>query len=98
MNSSDPLSRLLLHWRLRPQRDPNFRAAVWARIDRQRSAPTFGTYVRAHASLVTGALAVALLLGGWVGREQARAQVSRDRAEIVRAYVQALDARAMTRP
>lgn len=98
MNSPDPLSRLLADWRLRPPRDPNFRASVWARITRSQSAPAFGVYVRAHASLVAGALAIAVVLGGLVGRTQARERVSHDRAELARAYVQALDARAMTMP
>jgi hypothetical protein len=98
MNSPDPLSRLLADWRLRPPRDPNFRASVWARIGRGQSAPTFGTYLRAHTSLAAGVLAIALVLGGLVGREQARERVSRDRTELARAYVQALDARAMSMP
>lgn len=101
MNSEEQegyLSRELADWRVRPPRDPNFRASVWARISRSQSAPAFGIYVRAHASLVAGALAIAVVLGGLVGRTQARERVSHDRAELARAYVQALDARAMTMP
>jgi hypothetical protein len=98
MNSPDPISRLLAGWHLRPTRDPNFRTSVWARIARRQSAPTFGMYLRAHTSLAAGALAIALVLGGLAGRTQARERVSHDRAELARAYVQALDARAMSMP
>lgn len=101
MNSEkqeDRLSRELADWRLRPPRDPNFRASVWAGISRARFAPGFGVYVRSHPSLIAGALAIAVVLGGLAGRTEARERVSHDRAELVRAYVQALDARAMTMP
>lgn len=98
MNSREPerfLPEAMADWRIKPQPDPNFRATVWARISARRQAPSFGHYVRAHGSLVASAFAVALLIGGWVGREQARTRLSHDRAEIVSAYVQALDARTM---
>lgn len=55
-------------------------------------------YLRAHTSLAAGALAIALVLGGLAGRTQARERVSHDRTELARAYVQALDARAMSMP
>jgi hypothetical protein len=40
-------------------------------------------------------LAVALGLGAWTGREQARGRVAVERAEILQNYVSGLDARAM---
>jgi len=92
------LSRELADWRVRPPRDPNFRASVWGRINRKQLVPAFSVYLRAHASLIAGALAVAVVLGGLVGRTQARERVSHDRAELARAYVQALDARSMAMP
>ena len=89
------LTRALADWRVAPRRDPQFRTAVWARIEAARSAPSWNGYARRHAPALAGALAVALVLGAWVGREQARARVAADRDVIARAYVQALDARTM---
>lgn len=101
MNSpekDEALSSALRDWRLDPPRDPQFRAAVWARIEASRRGLPWLGYARAHATMLVGALAVALAVGGWVGREQARARVAADRAQIASAYVQALDARAMAMP
>lgn len=100
MNPSEPersLSPLLAAWRVVPLRDPRFRSAVWQRIEDARRLP-WGRYARRHAPALAGALAAALLLGAWVGRDQARARVEADRAQIVSAYVQALDARSMAMP
>jgi hypothetical protein len=96
--SDEMLARALADWRVVPRRDAAFRAAVWARIEVARRAPSWTGYARAHAALLTGAMAAAVVLGGWVGREQARSRVAADRAEIANAYVQSLDARAMRMP
>lgn len=92
------LSQALADWRVDPTRDSGFRTAVWARIAAVQRAASWSSYARAHALRLAGAMAVALVLGGWVGREQARSRVEADRAEIARAYVQALDARTMQMP
>ena len=89
-------SRLLGAWRVSPRRDPQFRPGVWARIAAARAALPWPAYLRLHAAALAGALAVALVAGAWIGREQARARVAADRDTIARAYVQALDARAMS--
>lgn len=94
---NDGLSEVLADWRLTPRRDANFRAAVWARIGAARQALSWTGYARAHLPALAGAVALALLLGGLAGRGQARAVVEADRAEIARAYIQTLDARAMWR-
>jgi hypothetical protein len=98
MNDSkidESLSRTLADWRVTPRRDPQFRTAVWARIEAARRALTWTGYLRRHAPAMAAALAVAVVLGAWIGREQARARVEADRNEIASAYVQALDARTM---
>ncbi len=95
---NDPLSRTLADWRVVPRRDPGFRAAVSRRIAPATAGSSWRGYARAHASALAGALAVAVVLGAWVGRQQARSRVDADRAQIVRAYVRALDARAMATP
>jgi hypothetical protein len=100
MNSSErnDVSRTLGDWEVRPQRDPGFRSAVWARIERVKARRSWTGYARSHAAVLAGALAVALAVGGWVGRERAQARVAADRAQIASAYVQALDARTMSLP
>ena len=94
----DSLSRTLAAWRVTPTRDPQFRTAVWARVERARRTPSWTGYVRLHVALVTGTLAVAVVAGGWIGRGQARARVAAEREAIVSQYVQALDARTMRMP
>lgn len=96
--SDEMLSRALADWHVVPRRDAAFRTAVWARIEGAQAAPSWTGYARAHGALLAGAMAVALVLGGWAGREQAQARVAADRAQIATAYVQSLDARAMRMP
>lgn len=101
MNESkpeDPLSRTLADWRVTPRRDPQFRSAVHARIDAARRAPSWAGYVRLHAAPVAVALVAALVVGGWIGRSEARARVETEREAMVSSYVQALDARTMRMP
>lgn len=101
MNSPDPndsLSRTLADWRVTPPRDPQFRAEVWAQIEAARRAPTWTGYLRAHGALVAGALIVAVVLGGWTGRERARERGAAARAALVADYVHGLDARWMRLP
>ncbi|ACB74840.1 hypothetical protein [Opitutus terrae] len=92
---NDLFADVLADWRVQPPRDPNFRAAVWARIAATSRGLSWAGYARTHLAALAGALALALLLGGWAGREQARSVVAADRAEIAATYVQTLDARAM---
>lgn len=96
--AEDQLTKTLANWVVAPRRDPAFRASVWSRIEALPRPTSWPGYARAHAGVLAGAMAVALVIGGWVGREQARSRVEADRMEIVAAYVQALDARSMTMP
>lgn len=96
--TNDVPERALRDWRVEPRCDPQFRAGVWARIEAMRQAPTWTGYVRAHAALATGLMVVALVSGGWIGREQARARTAADRAALAENYVRALDARTMHMP
>ncbi len=96
--TNESLSRVLEGWRVEPKRDPGFRAGVWARIEVERRVPSWPGYVRTHVALAAGLMAVALVGGGWIGREQARARAGADRAAIAENYVRALDARTMRMP
>lgn len=94
----EKLSQLLAGWNVSPRRDPQFRAAVQARLERGARRESWPAFARTHAAFVAGALAAAIVLGGWAGRDQAKERVDHDRAEIAAAYVQSYDARAMERP
>jgi hypothetical protein len=97
-SDSRSLSRILADWRVTPPRDPHFRTAVWSRLEAARRPSSWPAFARAHRPVLTGALAAALVIGAWAGREQARARVDHERDGIARAYVQSLDARVMQLP
>ena len=96
--SESTLHSALAGWRVTPRRNPNFRADVWARIERERRAPTWTGYVRAHGALIAAALVMAVVVGAWSGREQAKAREARAQAALVADYVHGLDARWMRLP
>ncbi len=92
---ADSLSRTLAAWRMQPPRDPGFRAAVWGRIGAGRHSQPWAVYVRRHAAVVSGALALGGAVGALGGHERARSQVEADTARLAAAYVAELDARVM---
>lgn len=92
---SDHLTEMLHEWQVRPARDPQFRAAVWRRIEARRGAASWVGYLRAHARPAVGGMALALALGAWTGHAAARHHTEAQREAMVQSYVQALDARAM---
>ena len=92
------LPRALADWRVTPRCNPNFRADVWARVERERRAPTWTGYLRAHGAVIAAALAVAVLVGAWSGRERAKAREAQAQAALVADYVHGLDARWMRSP
>jgi hypothetical protein len=94
----DSLGSTLAAWRVEPPRDPQFRRAVWARLEAARGAPTWSSYVRGHATLVAGAFAFAVVLGAVTGRGQARARVEAESRQLAASYVESLDARSMRMP
>ncbi|MEY4939098.1 MAG: hypothetical protein RIQ93_833 [Verrucomicrobiota bacterium] len=93
----DTLARVMRAWRLQPPRNPEFRAGVWQRL-RAGQPLSWAGYVRAHAAPVAATLALAVAVGALTGREQARARVAAERAELAASYVKALDARSMVMP
>lgn len=95
-SESEPLSRTLSEWRVTPKADPNFRPAVWQRIQ-AKTQQTWTSYVRTH--LVGWSVAAALAMGvaGWTGHSVARAQLDAGREKMVVSYLVELDPRVMAR-
>jgi hypothetical protein len=79
-------------------RNPQFRTAVWARLESRAAALPWAVYVRRHAAAVGGALVLAVAVGAVTGHEWARAQVAAESARLAAAYVGSLDARVMSAP
>jgi hypothetical protein len=96
---SDPnnrLSRALEQWRLRPARDPNFRAAVWQRIDAVANL-SWSAWLRNHRLSWSVAAAFALIVAGWGGRTLAETRLNAQRESMVVAYLSELDPRVLTK-
>jgi hypothetical protein len=92
----DPLSRTLATWQVHPPADPNFRPAVWRRLQRQ-TQETWSSYVRSHFAgwaLVAG---VAVGVAGWTGHSVAQAKLDADRDQMVVSYLGNLDPRVMAK-
>ena len=90
--ADDPLSRALATWRVEPKPDPNFRPAVWQRI--QRSAQdSWAGYVRRHLAAWSAVALVTVMAAGWAGVSAGRARLTADRAAMVVAYLVELDPR-----
>jgi hypothetical protein len=96
--SPDSLSRTLAAWRVQPSRNPQFRAHVWARIGGAAGAVPWAAYARRHTPALVSAIALAMIAGGFLGREQARTRAAAESARLAAVYVQGLDARAMRMP
>ncbi len=93
MNTSpDPLSGFLQRWRIAPPGDPQFRTAVWARLQAGRDT-RWAAYVQQHAADSCAALALAVVAGGWLGQWQAHRQAAQDREMLATTYLSEIDAR-----
>lgn len=91
----DPLSRTLATWQVAPPRQPEFRAAVWARIQAGTGAQPWAVYARRHVTAVSGALALAVAAGALGGQSWARSRVAAESARLAASYVDGLDARQL---
>lgn len=91
---NDSLSRTLAAWRVAPASDPNFRPAVWRRINR-RARESWPAYLRAHVAGWSVAAALAVAAAGWAGHAAARARLAAERDRMVVAYLGAIDPRVM---
>jgi hypothetical protein len=92
--SSDPFARLLGAWQVTPPADPQFRTAVWARLQAARDT-RWAAYVRQHAAASCAAFALAVVAGGWLGQWQAHRQAAQDREVLATTYLAEIDARVI---
>lgn len=95
---NDSLSPTLQQWRVVPRSNPNFRAAVWARIDAAARPSTWTKFARAHPAIVTAFVVAGVLLGAWSGQNEAREHTEADRSVLAATYVHRLDARWLRQP
>jgi hypothetical protein len=101
MNASEPNDRLdpvLVHWRVTPLRDPEFRSRVWARIESAKLPASWPRFARLHPAAIVGIFSVAVVLGAVTGRERAKSRAVEDSDRLAASYVHGLDARSMTLP
>lgn len=99
MNPSDPhpsVSQTLAEWRLSPTTDPQFRPAVWQRIQR-RSGETWTGYVRAHLIGWSVAGGLAVVAAGWTGHSLAQANLNTEREQMAVSYLGNLDPRVLAK-
>jgi hypothetical protein len=83
---------LRTHHRTAPASNPNFRAAVWARIEAGRAVPTtWAAWVRLHltgfALAAAASVTMAAAAGGWA----ATVRAERARDVMVTRYVASID-------
>src|SRR5215218_2653716 len=94
--SRDSLDDTLQHWRVRPARDPNFRASVSRRIN-QAARVTWSMYIRDHLVGWSIAAMLALVAAGYGGRAMAQARLDADRDAMVISYLSGLDPRVISK-
>lgn len=92
----DPLADALAQWRVRPARDPNFRASVSERIN-LAARLTWSTYLRGHLVGWSVAAMLTLVAAGWGGRAMAQAQLDAGREAMVVSYLSGLDPRVISK-
>ena len=99
MNSPEPNDRIsdaLAAWRVVPPSNPNFRPAVWARIQRA-TADSWAGYVRRRALGWSIAAGVAVVVASWSGHTFAQAKIEAGRERMVVSYLGNLDPRVLAK-
>jgi hypothetical protein len=92
-HENEALSRVLkTHWRVAPEKNPRFRADVWARIEARRSEPAnwFG-WLKQHTFSVGGIALIAVTLSIVGGNQLATAQADRVRDRMMARYAASID-------
>jgi hypothetical protein len=86
---------LRAHWHVHPQRNPDFRTSVWARIEASRRSPaTWGAWLRLNTLRLASVAAVCVALAGVGGAWLARAEASHTRDQLVQRYLASIDPHA----
>lgn len=91
--SDEQLQQLVRQsWPAYPERNPGFRAAVWARIEAGHRLPvTWGAWLKQHLPSVAAYAAAVVLVAGASGGLLASRQVERDRETQIQRYVASID-------
>jgi hypothetical protein len=80
------------NWHVSPRRNPDFRAAVWARIEAGRRAPaTWAAWLRVNVRQVATLALVAITIAGAGGGFIARTQADHEREQLVQRYLASID-------
>ncbi len=91
-SNPDPLSAILREWEVSAASDPQFRPAVWARLQKP-PAVSWWDYARRHALPLGLAACVTLLASGWAGHTAGRIRMDAAREAMVVHYLVELDPR-----
>lgn len=91
--NDDQLRQLLRRsWKASPKPNPDFRSAVWARIESAGpKSATWSGWLHLHLARVTLAAAVSIVLAGTGGGLLAATQASREREQLLQRYVMSID-------
>lgn len=81
---------------MQPNPNPNFRAAVWRRIERP-SSDSWALYLRSHGVGWSVAAALAVGVAGWTGRTAAKLKLESERQAMAEAYLVELDPRVQAK-
>jgi hypothetical protein len=80
------------HWQVQPRCNPNFRTAVWARIEAARQTPaTWNAWLRLNLARFAGVTVACVVLAGAGGVWLAREQSDRNREQLVQRYLASID-------
>ena len=95
-DSPDSLSSVLASWRVTPSSDPQFRPAVWTRLEAV-TRRTWAAYVQAHLARWSVVAALGIITAGWAGHAAAQARLEGQREAMIVNYLGDLDPRVQAR-
>lgn len=92
-HNEDPLGPLVRKsWTVPIKSNPNFRSAVWTRIEASRHLPaTWSGWLKLNSTSVAMYAAASIILAGAGGGYLAANQTSRDRDQLIQRYVTRID-------
>jgi hypothetical protein len=92
-HNQDPLGPLIRKsWTVSLRSNPNFRSAVWTRIEASRQLPaTWSGWLKLNFTAVAMYAAASIVLAGAGGGYLAATQANRDRDQLIQRYVTSID-------